>query len=585
MLKNIRYILGFAWRADRLGTAFQFLAAIVSAVGMTAQAIVLKILIDAVVAHKPLSYMLAVAVGYSVLILITLVVINPLQTKVNSRQNLRTEKLLKKLLLDKITRIDSEQYDDPEFYDKLTKAMDNADKRIINAVLTMSAVFTFFLNAAGSAAIITAISPLFLVLAALSVIATHFSSRAKMKRSVALYQTVTPMNRRSDYFKSILGTRETAADLKQYSKFGTLLLDKFGAALNERHTEQGKFDNKILKINVTMSGFDSIVTTLIPYVALAYQAFYGLITLGNMSAMMALYVQFRQGATSLTTLMTQIKEHCIFIEYLKSILDYEPKIENTQGAAITEINEIEFQNVRFKYPNSDTYALDGVSFKIKKGQKAALVGINGAGKTSIVKLMLRFYDPDSGLVLINGRDIRGYDINSLRSAATSVFQEFQSYSLPVSEFVSCEAIGTLDEEKVKRSLEQVGLLDRINSEAKGIHTEYSKFFDETGIVLSGGQLQKLVIARMLYKGSAFLIMDEPSSALDPEAEYEINREISKLLAGRTLVLISHRLSTTRDADNIILIENGIVREQGSHNDLIQRNGRYAQLFQISNIKY
>ncbi|MDR0857564.1 MAG: hypothetical protein LBN97_00855, partial [Oscillospiraceae bacterium] len=230
MLKNVRYILRFAWRADKLGTTFQFLAAIISSIGMTAQAIVLKILIDAVMAHKPLSYMLTVAIGYSILILITLVVINPLQTKVNSRQNLRTEKLLKKLLLDKITRIDSEQFDDPEFYDKLEKAMDNADKRIINAILTMSAVFTFFLNAAGSAAIITAISPLFLILAALSVAATHFSSRAKMKRSVALYQTVTPLNRKTDYFKSVLGTRETAADLKQYQSFGTLLLGKFSAA-------------------------------------------------------------------------------------------------------------------------------------------------------------------------------------------------------------------------------------------------------------------------------------------------------------------------------------------------------------------
>ncbi|MDR0858830.1 MAG: ATP-binding cassette domain-containing protein, partial [Oscillospiraceae bacterium] len=160
-----------------------------------------------------------------------------------------------------------------------------------------------------------------------------------------------------------------------------------------------------------------------------------------------------------------------------------------------------------------------------------------------------------------------------------------SYSLPVSEFVACEAAGTLNEAKVRQSLQQVGLLERINAEARGIHTEYSKYFDESGIVLSGGQLQKLVIARMLYKGSTFLIMDEPSSALDPESEYEINREISKLLTGRTLVLISHRLSTTRDADNIILIESGKVREQGSHSDLLSRGGRYSELFSMQSGGY
>jgi ATP-binding cassette subfamily B protein len=225
-----------------------------------------------------------------------------------------------------------------------------------------------------------------------------------------------------------------------------------------------------------------------------------------------------------------------------------------------------------------------VNFKIERGQKLALVGINGAGKTTIVKLLMRFYDPDMGDIRVNKRSLRDYNIQSVRNAMTSVFQEFQSYSLPIDELISCTQGDAIEEDKVIDALKRVGLYDKV-MESGGIHTEYSKYFDENGVVFSGGQIQKLIIARMLYKGSNVLIMDEPSSALDPESEYEINRDIARAAQGKTVIMISHRLSTTKDADKIILIEGGEVREQGGHAELMAKGGRYAHLFNIQASEY
>lgn len=250
------------------------------------------------------------------------------------------------------------------------------------------------------------------------------------------------------------------------------------------------------------------------------------------------------------------------------------------GLSPTALNPLNLRMFFFKYPNTEDYVLKNVSFEIEKGQKAALVGINGSGKTTIVKLIMRFYDVDRGSININGRNIKEYNVLSLRNAITTVFQEFQSYSMTIAELVSCVESERIEETKVIDALRRVGLIDEVQKNRKGIHAEYSKIFDENGLVFSGGQLQKLIIARMIYKGSDTLILDEPSRALDPESEYEINRDITQAARGKTLIIISHRLSTTKDADNIILIEDGTVREQGSHRELMAQNKRYAHLFTI-----
>ena len=240
--------------------------------------------------------------------------------------------------------------------------------------------------------------------------------------------------------------------------------------------------------------------------------------------------------------------------------------------------------VTFRYPGSESDALHAVSFCVGKGEKLALVGVNGAGKSTVVKLLLRFYDPQAGCVRINGRDIRAYSLPALRATVSSVFQTFEIYALPVSEYVSCRPQGQQDEGRVREALARVGLLETVEA-AGGIHVEYSRRFTGNGLLLSGGQMQKLAIARMLYKDSSLLILDEPSSALDPDSEQAVHQTLARAAVGKTVLLISHRLSTTRDADRIVLLEGGCVLEMGTHAALLARDGRYAQLFRMQAAGY
>ena len=289
------------------------------------------------------------------------------------------------------------------------------------------------------------------------------------------------------------------------------------------------------------------------------------------------------GFSDISREITNLKESCLYIEYLKEILEYDSKIETNDGCEIDTIDEIEFINVSFKYPHSENYVIKNINLDIKKGQKVAIVGINGAGKTTLIKLLLRYYDPSEGEIRINNISIKKYNIKSLRDKVATLFQDFQPYSISIGEIISCNEI--YDDHQVTDVLKEVGLSDKVTNSPNGNNSQYSKMFDENGLVFSGGELQKLFIARMRYKKGQVYIMDEPSSSLDPISEYEIHTHIMKIAKNNTVIMISHRLSTTVNADNIVLIEDGELIECGTHEELLARNGKYAHMFNIQAMQY
>lgn len=265
-------------------------------------------------------------------------------------------------------------------------------------------------------------------------------------------------------------------------------------------------------------------------------------------------------------------------------------ISNDLGDSYNEIprektHELRFENVSFAFPESKTKIFDKFNLTISKGEKLALVGVNGAGKTTLVKLMCGLYKPTEGKIYLDGVDISTYKREDYFKVFSVVFQDFQVLALSIAENISCCRKEKTDYDRVNKSIELSGLRDRVDELKKGVNTNMLKELDDDGIVFSGGQTQKLMLARCLYKDSPIIVLDEPTSALDPLAESEMYEKYSSLINGKTSVFISHRLSSTKFCDRIIMLDHGKIIEEGTHDELLKKNGEYAKMFNIQSSYY
>ncbi|MBQ4164963.1 MAG: ABC transporter ATP-binding protein, partial [Oscillospiraceae bacterium] len=268
-------------------------------------------------------------------------------------------------------------------------------------------------------------------------------------------------------------------------------------------------------------------------------------------------------------------------------MDYEINIEGCEGEGPVPENDctLELRNVSFKYKDNEKYVLKNVSMTIRKGEKLALVGENGAGKSTLIKLIMRLYDVTEGEILFGGVDIRKLNTKAYRERIGAVFQDFQIYGATLAENVKTDFVSENDSGKIVEALKRADFGAKLKTLENGIDTELTKEFSENGTMLSGGEGQKAAIARMFMRDMPIAILDEPSSALDPIAEYRLNKSMLKNAENQAVILISHRLSTTKDADRIILLENGSIAESGTHSELLKNNGTYAEMWNVQAKKY
>ena len=334
--------------------------------------------------------------------------------------------------------------------------------------------------------------------------------------------------------------------------------------------------------NLKVTFFPIITEFILQLTCYAYvglKAIFSLISIGNCLLYVSAYKRLVDSFTGISDSFINMK---IQSRYLSFFYDY-MKIENKRydGTIPTEkrddnIFEIEFRDVSFKYANTEKYALRHVNQKIKLGTKNAVVGKNGAGKTTFIKLLCRLYEPTEGQILLNGVDIRYYDYKEYTQLFSIVFQDFYLFSFPLGENVASSS--EYDRERVIECIEKAGFKERLDKMEKGLDTLLYQYDDENGVEISGGEAQKLAIARALYKDAPFVIMDEPTSALDPVAEYEIYKKFDEMVEGKTSIYISHRMSSCRFCDNIIVFDEGAVVEQGSHDQLMKEGGLYSELW-------
>ncbi len=484
------------------------------------------------------------------------------------------------MILEKAQTLELRHFEDAEFYDKLTKARREASSRPLSVVTETFQLLQNTITLVGYIVLLvqwSGLAVLGLIAAAVpaTIAEVRFSSAAFRMRNWR-----SPEARRLNYLEYVLANDEHAKEVKLFG-IGPVLLERF-RALGQTFYEDDK------KLAVRRAGWAWALSLLGTgafygsYALMALAAAAGRLTLGNMVLFVMAFRQGQQAFQSILTAIGGMYEDNLYMSnlfaYLGIPVDAPPALLST-GESTDE--GIVFDDVGFQYPGQKGWALRHVSLRIAKNESLALVGHNGAGKTTFIKLLSRLYEPSEGRILLDGRDLRSWDRDALRRRIGVVFQDFNQYQFKVRENVGLGSVDHReDEARIVRAVELGGATEVVQGLSFGLETQLGRWFKD-GTELSGGQWQKVALARAFMREEAdILVLDEPTAALDAEAEHAVFERFRKLAQQRTTILISHRFPTVRMADRIIVLEGGEVQEEGTHDGLVAAGGRYAHLFAL-----
>ncbi|MHB1365975.1 MAG: ABC transporter ATP-binding protein [Eubacteriales bacterium] len=389
--------------------------------------------------------------------------------------------------------------------------------------------------------------------------------------------------RKMYYYYSVMCEKETAEELRLYNNSGFFMgryFDMWRSWYRDKNQYGIRHNFMLFAANLVRT---SSVALTFAYTLLKFAA--GKLGIGDIQYYINLTGQIEASFTGVFKTVTEMQVNSEKIAVIRNFLDWKPETQSEGELIPNSMPEIEFINVSFRYPNTERYVLHNCSFKITSGEKIAFVGLNGAGKSTIVKLLLRFYDPEEGEILFNGINAKKYNLKALRRVFGAQFQDFSTYSMSIKESIILGDIRNPDEEKTYEALKFSGAAKFVNKYKNGMETQVSKLFDESGAELSGGQKQKLALSRAYYRNADIMILDEPSASLDPEAEHEIFLKFIELWKNHGAILISHRLSNVTLCDRIIVLDGCEIIEQGSHTELMKQNGKYTHMFNLQAGKY
>lgn len=401
-----------------------------------------------------------------------------------------------------------------------------------------------------------------------------FTVSKSTKKVFDAFAGLVPFNRVYTYYiDNYIDTYHSGKDIRLYNQSSLVNLE-LNSLIRDCKPSLAKL--KFIEFKYTGIGtVSTIVINLFVYLLVGLKALAGAISVGSIIQYIGGINQFISGLTSLISQFTVLKSNNIALEVIFEYLNKSPSVQQSYKKVKYLKSEIEFKNVSFTYPGTEKEILHNLSLKIKKGEKLAIVGMNGSGKTTMIKLLCRLYDVDKGVILLDGENIANYDKNEYQKLFSIVFQDFQLFAFALGQNVA--ASKEFDREKALDVLNMAGMGDRLKNMT--LDTTLYKDFDVNGVEISGGEAQKIAIARAQYKDSSILILDEPTSALDPIAEYEIYKKLNSIAKDKTAIFISHRMSSCRFCDRIAVFDEGELIQLGSHESLLmQRDGKYYELW-------
>ena len=474
-------------------------------------------------------------------------------------------------------------YDDPEFYNSFVWAMTTADGEALGVVDKLSELASCFIGLAGVLSVLATIEPLIIAIIGGCVVFSLFIRYFGGKIGVAFRDARNPIERRREYSMRVFYLADYAKEIRM-SRISDRVLNDYEKALDEETALQRKFGQKTsvlhLMGNLLIEAPLEVGITLL----MIWRIIGGTISLGDYAAVTeTIWMVFWRMRRTIET-FGDFAVSSLYIDKFRTFVEYENKIKSGP-LPLPPFEDLRIRGVDFAYPSNEENTLNGVDIEIKRGEKIAIVGYNGAGKTTLIKLLMRLYDPSSGAIEYNGVDAREYDLTEYRSNFGTIFQDYKVFAATIAENVLGEEYSPDKEQIVLDALHRATFDTKLEGLDNGIQTELTREFDEEGVNLSGGEAQKIAIARAFARECDIIIMDEPSSALDPISEYELNHSIKDNARDKTVIFISHRLSTTRMADRIYMFEDGRVVEHGTHDELMEQGGKYAYMFELQAQKY
>lgn len=484
-------------------------------------------------------------------------------------------------IINKAISLDLQFFEDPIFYDMLQNARRQADTSALSIVNSTLHMVQQVITLLSLIALLVRFSPWLAVIVFVSAIPSFLSQSQYAERAFRAISRRAPEARLLNYLEMLLTGNDTVKEVKLFG-LGKPLLKRY----QELFVRFYKEDLAIAQRRTVAGlgwGLLSNAAYYGSYAWIVLRTVSSLITLGDMTMFLSIFRQSQNSIRSLLDNLNRLYESNLYLDNLLDYLKLQPMLAAPAGGAIAPApirRGIEFRHVYFRYPGSDNEVLRDINLHIQPGERIALVGLNGAGKTTLIKLLTRLYDPTEGQILLDGVDLREYDLESLHQRFGVIFQDYVRYQFTVRENIGFGQIDALDDlDRIKDSAERGGASPIIEKMPQGYDTMLGRRW-EKGQELSGGQWQKIALARAFMRKAEVLVLDEPTSALDAEAEYEVFRRFGELMEGRIAVLISHRFSTVRMADRIVVLSAGKIIELGSHAELVEMDGAYARLFNL-----
>jgi ATP-binding cassette subfamily B protein len=588
-LRNVPPVLGIVWQSGPLVVSLGLVFRLISSLLPLAALWITKLIIDGIVhvvsSHEPVKPLLwwLVAAEFAIAIFGSILG--------------RAIDYVDALLADKYTRhisiqvmkhaaeLDLMAYEDPVFYDRLERARVQATERL-GMIQSIGRLVQQVITAASLSVSILLFSPWLLLLLIAGILPAFLGESHFAFLGYAKNFRQTPVRRELDYLRVLGGSREAAKELKLFG-LKDFLIGRFTSLSDQIYRENVDLSRRRL----IAGSFLSMIGTAGYYSAYVYviwRTVTGSLSIGTLTFLTGAIVQASGNIQQIFSSLSSIADQALFLTDLLAFFEMQPTIRSKPGALPAPrpiVRGFEFRNVSFRYPGSSRLVLNSLDFHLRAGERVALIGKNGEGKTTLVKLMTRLYDPVEGQVLLDGVDLREYNLEDLYREIGVIFQDFMRYEMTARENIAVGRIDEINNLPLLKTAADKSMADKV---IERLPRDYEQMLGrrfESGVDLSGGEWQKIALARAYLRDAQVLILDEPTAALDARSEFEVFQRFAELTAGKSALFISHRFSTVRMADRIVVLENGRIAEDGNHEKLLNLGGRYAEMFEMQAASY
>lgn len=588
LISNVLYVIKYAFRHDsRLPLSYIISRCVFMGIGAFIDTFLLMEIINIFTTTADILSVVKVLAVMLILFAVRMVVFRLLENYFWTKM-IGFEGKVQRELMEKAQKMDLKCYDIPEYYDDFVIAASQSEEMCKKAIISVANIISQIVAMLVAGTMILTVNAVIIIFPVIGFMVNIITRFTITKLEYEYNLEKQRIGRKADYSKRVFYQPEYAKEIK-LTGIEEALMEQYDESIAEERKMALGYSLKI--IVPTLINWITVFTLCQFYAVPVYLAYLAIekksIQLGEVASLKNATNNIKSQLDQMNYALVDFQIVGQYAEKFRRFMDHEINIEGCEGELPVPEDDctLELRNVSFKYKDTEKYVLKNVSMTIRKGEKLALVGENGAGKSTLIKLIMRLYDVTDGEILFGGVDIRKLNIKAYRQKIGAVFQDFQIYGATLAENVKTDFVNENDSEKIIEALNRADFGEKLTTLEKGINTELTKEFSEEGTMLSGGEAQKAAIARMFMRDMPIAILDEPSSALDPIAEYRLNKSMLENAENQAVILISHRLSTTKDADRIILLENGSITESGTHAELLANNGIYAEMWNVQAEKY